>query len=50
MGRHFVFHRDLGDPRIKLLSTDAATYEHRHQAETGCANCNVHIKVLICRR
>ncbi|MGV8887617.1 MAG: hypothetical protein ACOH2P_06060 [Pseudomonas sp.] len=44
MGRPFAFHCDLADPRIKLLSTNAATDEHGHQAETGCANCNVHIK------
>ncbi len=47
LGRRFACHRDLADPHIEVPSTDAATDEHRHQAETGCANCNVHIKVLM---
>nr|WP_231670505.1 hypothetical protein [Pseudomonas mandelii] len=49
MGRQFAFHRDLADPRIRILGADTATDEHGHQTETGCANCTVHKKVLICQ-
>ncbi|MCY1458455.1 hypothetical protein D9M71_758400 [compost metagenome] len=50
VGWQFAFHGNFADASIKFLGAHAAAGEQGHQAETGCANCTVHIKVLIYRR